>query len=406
MGEVALSGLREHVDVDGLVRLASALVAVPTENPPGSESAVAGLLREALAPYEPEWAQLEPAPRRLSLLAKVSPSTPGRQRAGGRPTLIVNGHTDVVPALPERWTRPPFEPTVVGERLYGRGTADMKGGVAAAISALKALASAGESPSCDLVFQFVADEETGGALGTRALLEAGLVKGDACIVPEPTSLSVSVAERGLLQGHIVVRGRPAHGSRPAEGVSATEGAAKVTLALHGADFGDPEHPLLGRPTANVGTLEGGSALNVVAEVARVGFDRRLLPGTSLDQALQGLRGRLEAAGLSGPAGVDYEIDVSDFGEGSEMSADDPFVALVRRCVAAATGREPPTVGMTFTTDARFMRNQAGIPAVVCGPGSVAQAHGVDEWVSIPELVDAAAAYAEIYRSFGAQAAGA
>ncbi len=274
----------------------------------------------------------------------------------------------------------------------------MKGGLAAAICALPTLEASGGEPACDIVFQFVADEERGGALGTRALLEAGLVRGDACLVPEPTSLAVCVAERGLLHGEILIKGRPAHGSRPREGVSAIEIGAQIALALHAADFGDPDHPLLGRPTANVGTFHGGSALNVVAEQARVGFDRRLLPGTSLEEAIASLRRRLDHAGLGG---VEYEIEVRDFGEGSEMSADHPFAALVRKCITGATGRPTPTIGMTFTTDARFVRNQAGVPAVVCGPGDVAQAHGIDEWASVSQLVEATAAYADLYRSFGA-----
>jgi len=386
-----MSSLREHVDVEGLVRLTSALVSVPTENPPGNESEVAGILAEALAPYVPEWSRVEPAPGRLSLVARVRGEPPSQR------TLVVNGHTDVVPAVPERWSRDPFSPGVVDGRLYGRGSADMKGGVAAAICALAALQAAGRRRSCDIVFQFVADEERGGALGTRVLWESGLLSGDACLVPEPTSLAVSVAERGLMQGEIVVRGRPGHGSRPREGVSAIEGAAQITLALHAADFGDPVHPLLGQPTANIGMLHGGTAFNVVAERAQISFDRRLLPGMTLEDAVGGLRRRLEEAGVSG---VDYEIDVTDFGEGSEMSPDHPFAALVRSCVAAATGEEPPTIGMTFTTDARFLRNNAGIPAVVCGPGSIAQAHGVDEWVEVSDLVNATAAYAELYRRFG------
>jgi acetylornithine deacetylase/succinyl-diaminopimelate desuccinylase len=387
------SSLRDNVDVEALVALASALVAVPTENPPGNEKEVAGLLRDSLAPWDPSWSEVEPSPGRLSLVARVAGDGTG---AAKRRTLVVNGHTDVVPAVPERWSHPPFSPSVIGGRLYGRGSADMKGGVAAAICALDVLRASGSGPVCDLVFQFVADEERGGSLGTRALWEAGLLKGDACLVPEPTSLSVSVAERGLLQGQVVVKGRPGHGSRPREGVSALEGAARVTLALHAADFGDPEHPLLGRPTANVGTLHGGTVVNVVAERAVVGFDRRLLPGTSLEEAIGSVRQRLQDAGVTD---VDYEVEVDDFGEGSEMEASHPFAALVRRCVARATGKEPPTIGMTFTTDARFLRNQAGIPAVVCGPGSIAQAHGVDEWVEVGQLVDAAAAYAELYRSF-------
>ncbi len=273
----------------------------------------------------------------------------------------------------------------------------MKGGIAAAICALGTLESAGYQPECDIVFQFVADEERGGSLGTRVLMESGLLQGDACLVPEPTGLAVSVAERGLLQGEIIIKGRPGHGSRPREGVSAVEHAAQIVLALHAADFGDPEHPLLGAPTANIGTVRGGSAVNIVAEEARVGFDRRLLPGMSLDEAIGGLRRRLKAAGLEG---IEYEIEVFDYGEGSEMSPDHPFAELVRQSILSVTGTTPATIGMTFTTDARFVRNQARIPAVVCGPGNIAQAHGIDEWVSISQLVDATAAYAELYRSFG------
>ena len=391
--------MQEHVDVDRLIGLARSLIAVGTPNPPGNEVALAGTLRDALAPWAPSWTEVEPAPGRLSLIARL-PGAGDGGGAGGRPTLIVNGHTDVVPAVAERWSSDPFLPSVVDGRLYGRGSADMKGGLAAAICALATLEAAGYEPACDIVFQFVADEERGGALGTRALLETGLVRGDACLVPEPTSLAVCVAERGLLQGEILVKGRPAHGSRPREGVSAVEIGARVALALHAADFGGPDHPLLGKPTANVGTFYGGSALNVVAEQARVGFDRRLLPGTSLEEAIGGLHRRIEGAGLGA---VDYEIKVQDYGEGSEMSADHPFAALVRRCVSSVTGRATPTIGMTFTTDARFVRNQGGIPAVVCGPGDIAQAHGIDEWADVSQLVEATAAYADLYRCFGAGA---
>src|SRR6516165_2541882 len=135
----------------------------------------------------------------------------------------------------------------------------MKGGIAAAICALSLLERAGRAPACDVVFHLVADEERGGRLGTRALLEQGLIQGDACLVPEPTDLELCVAERGLWQARIHVAGKPGHGSRPREGVSAVEHAARLVLALHAADFEGNDHPLLGKPTANAGTIQGGSA---------------------------------------------------------------------------------------------------------------------------------------------------
>jgi acetylornithine deacetylase/succinyl-diaminopimelate desuccinylase-like protein len=272
----------------------------------------------------------------------------------------------------------------------------MKGGIAAAIAALDVLDRQGRAPGCNLVFHLVADEERGGRWGTRALLDKGLIKGDACLVPEPTDLELCVAERGLWQARIHVAGRPGHGSRPRDGVSAVEHAARLVLALHAADYGGDEHPLLGRPTANVGTIAGGTTFNTVAEAAVIGLDRRVLPGATAESTEAEVAAMIDRAGIDG---LRYRFDLDTFGEASEMAADDPWVKLVGASVARATGRQPGIIGMSFTTDARFVRNQAGIPAVVCGPGAIDQAHGDDEYVEVDRLVDAAAAFAELFASY-------
>ncbi|MGH9077174.1 MAG: M20 family metallopeptidase [Acidimicrobiales bacterium] len=385
--------MRDLVDAGRVVDLTSELVAIDTRNPPGNERAAAGACRRALSRWEPEVTEVEPAPGRLSLVARL----PHPDGPGSRPTLIVNGHLDVVPVLGSAWSHDPFDPQEIDGRLFGRGTADMKGGIAAAICALDVVERSGRPRRCDVVLHLVADEERGGSLGTRALLDQGLVHGDACLVPEPTSMQLCVAERGLLQGWLSVHGRPGHGSQPRQGVSAIEHAAAIVLALHGADFGDPDHPLLGRPSANVGTVEGGSGFNTVAEWCRLGFDRRVLPGATREAAEAGIRARVEGAGIDG---LRYQLEVEVFGEASEMSPDHPFVRLVGDAVTAATGERPELVGMPFTTDARFVRNQAGIPAVVCGPGEIGCAHANDEWVAVERLVDATAAYAELLATFG------
>ncbi len=374
--------------MDSVVGLTSALVAVDTRNPPGREREIAGVVRDALAARQPTWTEIEPEPGRLSLVAEL----PHPDGPGDRPTLIVNGHLDVVPVREDQWDTDPFDPQVIDGRLYGRGSADMKGGVAAAICALDLLDAAGVSRAWDVVFHLVADEEVGGALGTAALLDAGLIRGDACLVPEPTGLGLCIAERGLMQSHVTVHGVPGHGSRPAEGTSAIAHAAAVALALHAADFGGDDHPLLGRPSANVGTIVGGSGINTVAESCRLGVDRRVLPGATQESTTAELRARIDAAGVDG---LRYDLDVLVFGEASELGADHPWVAQVGRAVEAGTGAAARTIGMTFTTDARFVRNQAGIPTVVCGPGEVDQAHTNNEWVALDQLGDAVAAYAHL-----------
>lgn len=382
--------MRRHVDTEALVACARALVAVDTQNPPGNERAALDVARKMLEPFGASFEEVEPAPGRTSLVATVGTAD------GSRPTLIVNGHLDVVPVDRAGWTCDPFEGRLDGDRLYGRGMADMKGGIASAVEALHVLRRAGRQPSCDVVFHLVADEERGGALGTSALVEAGLVRGDACLVPEPTGLALCVAERGLMVADVTVFGRPAHGSEPRRGVSAIEIAAKVVLALHAADFGAAAHPLLGSPTCNVGVIEGGSGHNTVAERCTITVDRRLLPDVSQAEAEAGLRKLID--GVDDPD-LRYELEVSVYGEASELDPSHGFVGQVQAAMVGVLGQEVPVIGMGFTTDARFVRNQAGIPAVVCGPGEVSQAHVNDEWVSVSRLADAAAVYAELYATF-------
>lgn len=380
--------MRAHVDADSVVQLTRALVAVDTQNPPGRERDALDVCRAALGPLGARFEEFEPEPGRASLLATVG--------SGDRPVLIVNGHIDVVPVHRPGWTRDPFGGEQDGGRLYGRGTADMKGGIAAAVEALATLARAGREPACDIAFHLVADEERGGGYGTAALVAAGKVQGAACLVPEPTGLALCVAERGLFTANLVVHGRPAHGSQPSDGVSAVEKAAKVVLALHGADFGGPAHELLGRPTCNIGMIHGGSGHNTVAERCTLVVDRRLLPGDTAASAEAGLRSLVDAIG---DPDLHYDIEPDVFGEASELDRAHPFVDQLQAAVTTVLGQPGPVVGMRFTTDARFLRNQAGIPTVVCGPGEIAQAHINDEWVEVSRLVDAAAVYAHLFATF-------
>ena len=380
--------MRDHVSAESIVEMTRAMVATDSSNPPGNERGAATVARGLLEALGCDVTEVEPAPNRVSLV--------GRLGTGRGPTLIINGHLDTVPVDPTDWTHDPFAGEVSDGRLWGRGTADMKGGIAAAIEAVYALRRSGRELPCNVVFHLVADEERGGQLGTKVLLERGLLTGDACLVPEPTGLDVCVAERGILHVDVHLRGRPVHASEPRRGVSAIEKAAKVVLAVHAADFGHPPHPLLGSPSANAGMITGGTGANVVAERCVVTIDHRALPGQSQGDAVEDVR-RLIAA-IDDPE-LRYELTPVVFGEASELEPRHPWVGTVSAAIARVTGRQPSVIGMPFATDARFVRNQAAIPAIVCGPGLIAQAHVVDEWVAIDSLVDAAAVFADIIAGF-------
>jgi succinyl-diaminopimelate desuccinylase len=382
------------IDRHDLVDTTRALVAADTRNPPGNERLAADVARRILEPLGATFEEVEPAPGRTSLLATIKGVKDG-------PVLLINGHLDVVPIDPDGWTRDPFAGLVEDDgRLYGRGAADMKGGIAAAIEAVRALQRAKTELPCDVAFHLVADEERGGALGTAVLAQRGMIRADACIVPEPTSLRVCIAERGLWQAEISVRGRAAHASEPSRGVSAVEKAARLVVGLHGAEF--PErHPLLGQPTLNAGMISGGRAPNIVADHCVVTIDRRTVPGMTEASTEAELRDRIAALGI---AGLDYDIETLVFGEASELPAQHPWVGFVQAALIAQRGRPADLLGMTFATDARFVRNDAGVPAVVFGPGSIEQAHVNDEYVDVDALVEAAAVMANIIASFDRQTA--
>ncbi|MFE3783680.1 M20 family metallopeptidase, partial [Amycolatopsis sp. NPDC059090] len=232
-----------------VTELAASLIRCDTRNPPGGERPAVEPLCAALAELGAEIEIFEPEPGRPSVLGRIG--------SGDGPTLLVNGHVDVVPVSEEDWSVPPFGGLVRDGLLYGRGACDMKGGIAAALEGMRACRDAGIAPPANIVFHLVADEETGGRFGTEALVAAGLVHADAAVVPEPSELRVGVAERGSLMVEIVVRGRAGHGSDPAAGHSAVADAARIVSALHLAELGDSEHTFQGPPTPHAGTHGGG-----------------------------------------------------------------------------------------------------------------------------------------------------
>ncbi|BBY64920.1 M20 family metallopeptidase [Mycolicibacterium helvum] len=378
--------MRTTVDTDRLVELVKQLIRFDSSNPPGGEDKLALYLAEVMSSLGADVEVISAGAQRDSVLAIVRGTDPTR-------TLAVNGHIDVVPVAGQRWTRDPFTPEVRGGKLYGRGACDMKGGIGAAIEAIRTLTDNDLLPSTNVAFHLVADEETGGKLGTRWLMEHGYLAADACLIPEPTGLHVGVAERGALFARLTVNGRGGHGSVPDSGVSAIAGAARIVDTLHLRDFG-VEHPLLGRPTCNVGKIWGGAAPNVIAESCAIEVDRRILPGASCESSIREL---LDAVASLHPP-VDVNAEVITFVQASEIDRAHPIVAWIGETVASVRSDSVVT-GSMLGSDARFYRNDLSIPTVLLGPGDIAQAHTADEWVYVDDLTDAASIYLRAFQSF-------
>ena len=377
----------DRIDVDDVAALTSALVAAPGENPPGGEAETARVLADAC---RDRGLDVD-----LETVEADRPNVSATLRGGSEPGLLLLGHTDVVP-IGDGWTVDPIGGSVRDGRLYGRGSTDMKGGLAASVVAMAALRSAGVSLSGPVEFAAVVDEEETGK-GIRHYIESGRGSGfGGCSVAEPTDLQPIIAARGDSYITIDVTGKAAHSGNPADGVNAIYGAAAIVAELeawHAEMASSDAHPLVGPPTWNVGQVHGGLGTSTVPAECRLVVDRRLLPSEEGAPVLADTRKRIESLGLDA-RGLGVEIAMTMEMPGFETPADHSFVSAVDGALGAAGGPGMPLAGWTAACDGGFIARAYGMPVVVLGPGSVGtQAHQPDESVGLDELVVAARTYA-------------
>jgi len=318
----------------------------------------------------------------------------GRWGGDQGPSLILNGHVDVVPAGDlERWSVPPFAATRRDDRIYGRGAVDMKGGLCCAIEAVRAIQRAGLTLDGSVMIQPVVGEEDGG-LGTLAAILRGH-RADAAIVLEPTEMAIAPAQAGALSFRITVPGLAAHGALRAEGVDPMDYFQRIHLALRKLETERNQrmnHPLFvdyAIPFAIcVGKIQAGIWASTVAEALVLEGRYGVGIGEDLDRA----RSELEAAVAETAIGDEWlqahpplvEWWGARF-EPAAIPADHALVSILGSAFAEATGNVAPVRGMPYGADMHLLINQAGIPAVLFGPGDVRVAHAPDEFVPIADL---------------------
>ena len=355
--------------------LARALVRLDTRNPPGRERSAVALLARRLEALGATCRTIEPRPGRQSLIAEAGPAS--------APVLALCGHLDTVAFDAAAWTCPPLSGAIGGGRLWGRGAADMKGGVAALVEALARIRAGQRALRWRLRFLLLADEEAGSGLGAAVLAGDDALIADLAVVAEPTSLRATTSERGAAWLRFDVHGRGAHAGRPGDGRSAIAAGAELVRRLH-------EAPADGSaPEANVGAIAGGAEPNVIAHACRLRVDRRLDAGVTEADVLEWAHRHARA--VAGAHGVAVDVALEDLCLASGSDAGHPLVA------AARARLDPGGAARAFeaTTDARFLR-AAGTPTIVWGPGDLAVAHATDEWVAVAELEAATERLAELY----------
>ena len=368
------------------VELTRTLVGFDTINPPGNERPCAEHLGRLLEDGGFSVSYHEFAEHRTSLVARIGGSSDAKP-------LCFTGHIDTVPLGAAPWTVDPFAGEISDGKLYGRGTTDMKSGVAAFVIAVLQLA--GElSDGPGVVLVITAGEETG-CEGAFHLAELGDVLGEAgaIVVAEPSSNQPWIGHKGALWMTARTTGVTAHGSMPEQGVNAVYKAAQAIGKLEDFDFNVAHDEMLGKPTLNVGNVHGGLNINSVPDMTEIGIDIRTIP----DQDHAAIRSH-----LSGYLGEDVELEpIVDVG-GVLSDPDNEWIQAVFDIMSPILGSRPEPHAAPYFTDASALTPAyGGPPTIILGPGEATMAHQTDEYCVVDRIGEAVEAFTEIARHWNA-----
>jgi len=395
---VRVADVLSRIDEGELIALTRDLVRIPSVvragQPGATEAAVAAHVERWLRAEGFEVEVHEVAPDRPNVLGVLGDG------AGG-PTLLLEGHTDVVTegdaAL---WTHAPFGGDFVDGKIYGRGSADMKSGLAAAMVAAAAIKRAGVPLGGRLVVGALVDEE-GDMLGARHLCTTALGRAlTAAIICEPEQNELCLEQRGVVWARVTVRGRMAHGAMPEAGVNPIAAlgallaeAPALERRLRRLCARSPHlRPPTVTPTIVQAPVQGVAQSNVIPSMAQATLDVRLTPGPDAEAITKEIDAACQRAMEAAPGATVEWQPVNGFRLATRVDKGEPLVRAMVKGVRQATGRAPRFGGVPGSTDGTILRTTLGIPIVTCGPGHRLIPHQVDEHVEVRELVDAARIY--------------
>lgn len=363
-----------------VVELTQAIVAMNTINPPGNELKCAAFLADILESSDFDTQLVKFADGRANLIAR-------KGHVDGVKPICLTGHIDTVPLGHEPWTQDPFNGEIIDGKLYGRGSCDMKGGVAAIIVAAinigKNLLNTG-----GVTLIFTCGEETG-CEGAKALCKMPEVLGEASaiIVGEPTSNKPLIGHKGALWLHAACKGVTAHGSTPELGVNAIYKASRSISQIENFGFDVPPHEVMGNPSINVGRMRGGINVNSVPDHADFDIDIRSIPSQSHSEIRQNLKEFFEE-------NVELEATIDVDSVFSEVS--DFWIKGVFECVENILGYRPEVETANYFTDASVLSPAYGNPpTIILGPGDACMAHKINEYCEVKKLTQAVNIYESI-----------
>ena len=372
-------------DEKRMLSLLRDLIAARSENPPGREDAVAKILKDHLESHGIACRSVGPS-ERPNLIFSSHDEEKG--------PLVFHGHMDTVPVGDlSDWSYDPFTSEIVDGRLYGRGACDMKGPVTAIVESLILYKEKGHKTP--LTVLTTSDEESG-CSGSESVAESGLLEGVKYgVCAEPTSLEVLVGEKGMFWSKIVAKGKSAHGSRPEEGINAILLCMDALQVLLNYKYPYQENELLGTYSLNPGVIRGGIKLNVVPDRCELQLDMRIVKGQTPEGLLTLMNQVLKDEGFSDDVSVEYV-----HGKPAVVTPiDAEIVSVSLNEVERITGKRSIPTAATYGTDCSVLQPKIGILNVICGPGSIEQAHQPNEYIELEELYKSVDVYLGIARHF-------
>ncbi len=393
-----LEAVWERIDRDELIRFTRDLVCIPSvfcpTNPEGNEARTARYVADYLKEKGFEVRVEEVSPGRPNVWALWRGDHPGK-------TLLFEGHTDVVTeGRAGEWSYPPFGAELVGSRIYGRGSCDTKGNLAAAVMAVRAIKDSGVPFAGRLLLCHPVDEE-GMMSGIKHFIRQGHAEGvDGAVICEPEENQLCVAQKGAIRVEVTVLGKMAHGAMPGSGVNPVTRAARFVVAVEALEREEisrhGEDPFLGypsiTPTIMLGPESGEPQINVIPASAYVALDIRTVPNQSHEEIVARLEECLADLGAEDP---DFEADLEVIEERppTETDMNDPLVQAMTAAYTHLTGESPRYNGVPGATDGTFLHAWASIPIVTTGAGDRTIPHHEDEWVDVDELLTTCRLYA-------------
>lgn len=364
------------IDKKRLIRLTQKVVSIDSTNPPGKELELANFIEQDMKSLGLEVKTYSYAKGRPNIVATLKGKAP--RKKAQKEALLLTPHFDTVP-FGNGWKYPPLSGKIVNGKLYGRGSTDDKGNLAACMEVMRSLVEDQVPLQKDVIMAATVDEETGSHYGIVPLLKNKVLKPRFALVLDSDEFDAIIAQKGLIHCRVKIYGKKAHGAYNWRGVNAIEKASKIINTVKNIKFPYKKHPLLHGPTINVGCIKGGEKVNMVADFCEVSLDVRFLPGMDHREILNVLKDIIKKEIKT------FEIDIDDVQLPYEMDRKDPFVQMYLKCAkkmgnkAIVKGSEGATVISLF--------EKYKIPAFATGFGAHGTAHTTDEYIFVKSLYE-------------------